>query len=141
MQPTMQFMEISLGVHCVYCHDADATKRDLDNKPGKVVARRMIQMVADINRTQFTGQQIVTCYTCHQGHTMPMTALPYNGEAHEPALATAAPVPTPTVNQLLDRYTTALGGADALTRAQGRPLDGTVANYAHLDEVHLNARR
>ena len=30
MQPTMQLMEIALGVHCVYCHDADNTKREAD---------------------------------------------------------------------------------------------------------------
>src|SRR5687768_9443175 len=48
MQPTMQLMEIALGVHCVYCHDPDNTKRDLDNKPEKEVARKMIQMVNDI---------------------------------------------------------------------------------------------
>jgi hypothetical protein len=33
MQPSMQLMEIALGVHCVYCHDDDNTKRDLDTKP------------------------------------------------------------------------------------------------------------
>ena len=33
MQPTMQFIEISLGVHCNYCHDDDNTKRELDVKP------------------------------------------------------------------------------------------------------------
>src|SRR4051812_19350861 len=27
MQPSMQLMEISLGVHCVYCHDNDGAKR------------------------------------------------------------------------------------------------------------------
>jgi len=133
MQPTMQFMEISLGVHCVYCHDADGTKRELDTKPQKAVARRMLQMVADINRTQFNGQQIVTCYTCHQGHTKPTTVLPYNGE-DDNLVTTVGPMPT--VDQLLDRYTTALGGAEALTKAQGRTLRGTVTNYAHLDEVH-----
>src|SRR5262245_22723980 len=32
MQPSMQLMEISLGVHCNYCHDNDGTKRELDIK-------------------------------------------------------------------------------------------------------------
>src|SRR5688500_12082691 len=61
MQPTMQLMEIALGVHCVYCHDPDNTKRDADTKPEKAVARKMIQMVNDINRTQFGGREVVTC--------------------------------------------------------------------------------
>ena len=45
--------------------------------------------------------------------------------------------PIPTVDQLLDRYTTALGGADALAKVTGRTLKGTVTNYSHLDEVHV----
>ncbi|MSO83445.1 MAG: photosynthetic reaction center cytochrome c subunit [Acidobacteria bacterium] len=135
MQPTMQMMEISLGVHCVYCHDADNTKRELDTKPEKITARRMIQMVADINRTQFAGREVVNCFTCHQGSTKPTTLLPYNGEEGHPGPAQAAG-PMPTVDQLLDRYTTALGGADALAKVPGRTLKGTVINYAHLDQVH-----
>jgi len=133
MQPTMQFMEIALGVHCVYCHDADNTKRDLDTKPEKGVARRMLQMVADINRTQFAGKQVVTCYTCHQGNTIPTTVLPFNGEGDD--VIAAAPQP-PTVDQLIDRYIAALGGADAIAKVPGRTLHGVVTNYAHLDEVH-----
>src|SRR5262245_38810358 len=39
MQPSMQLMEIALGVHCVYCHDNDNTKRELDTKPEKDIAR------------------------------------------------------------------------------------------------------
>ena len=135
MAPTMQLIEIALGVHCVYCHDADNTKRELDVKPEKAVARRMIQMVADINRTQFEGREVVTCITCHQGGTKPSTLLPYNGEEGRPGPSPVAGAP-PTVDQLLDRYTTALGGADAIAKVPGRTLKGTVTNYAHLDEVH-----
>ena len=134
MVPSMQFMEIALGVHCVYCHDADAAKRDLDTKPTKNVARAMIRMVNDINKNTFNGKDVVTCYTCHRGSTNPTVVLPYNDE---PAHSTAAVRATmPTVDQLLDRYTTALGGADALAKVAGRTAKGTVTNYAHLDQVH-----
>lgn len=135
MQPTMQLMEIALGVHCVYCHDPDNTKRDLDTKPVKDVARRMIQMVADINRTQFAGREVVTCITCHQGSTKPSTLLPYNGEEGRPGVVAVAG-PQPTVDQLLERYTAALGGAQVLAKVTTRTLKGTVTNYAHLDQVH-----
>ena len=80
MQPTMQLMEIALGVHCVYCHDDNNQRRDLDTKPVKEVARRMMQMVNDVNRTQFAGRNVVTCFTCHRGKTRPDTLLPYNDE-------------------------------------------------------------
>lgn len=136
MQPTMQLMEIALGVHCVYCHDDDNTKRELDTKPVKKVARQMLQMVADINRTQFGGRQVVGCYTCHQGSTTPSTLLPYNGEEARPG-PHAVSGTVPTVDQLIDRYTAALGGAEALAKVTGRALKGTVTNYAHLDQVHV----
>lgn len=135
VQPTMQLMEIALGVHCVYCHDPDNTKRDSDVKPVKLVARRMMTMVADLNRTQFGGREVVTCITCHQGSTKPSTLLPYNGEEGHPGPSQVAG-DVPTVDQLLDRYTTALGGADALAKVTGRTLKGTVTNYGHLDQVH-----
>jgi len=73
MQPSMQMMEISLGVHCVYCHDPDATKRDLDTNPRKEVARGMLRMVDEINKTTFKGQAVVNCYTCHRGDTHPVS--------------------------------------------------------------------
>jgi hypothetical protein len=136
MQPTMQLMEIALGVHCVYCHDPDNTKRELDTKPTKEIARRMMTMVADINRTQFSGREVVTCFTCHRGSTKPDSLLPYNGEEGRPGPSQVAGT-VPTVDQLLERYTTALGGAEALAKVTGRTLKGTVTNYAHLDEVHL----
>jgi len=135
MQPTMQLMEIALGVHCVYCHDDDNTKRELDTKPVKKVARQMMQMVADINRTQFGGRNVVSCFTCHRGSTAPDTLLPYNDEEDRPG-PHAVSGPTPTVDQLLDRYTTALGGAEALAKVTGRTLKGTVTNYGHIDQVH-----
>lgn len=135
MQPTMQLMEIALGVHCVYCHDPDNTKRDSDVKPQKEIARRMIQMVADINRTQFQGREVVTCFTCHQGSTRPSTVLPYNGEEGRPGPSQVAGQ-MPTVDQLLERYTAALGGAEAIAKVSSRTLRGNVTNFSHLDQVH-----
>ena len=118
----------------MYCHDDDAQKRELDTKPTKNTARAMIRMVNDINKNTFDGHDVVTCYTCHRGHTNPVEVLPYNGE---PARSTAMVAATaPTVDQLLDRYTAALGGAEALTKIAGRAAKGTVTNYAHLDQVH-----
>src|SRR5262245_17367299 len=128
MQPSMQFMEISLGVHCNYCHDNDGTKRELDVKPQKDIARRMITMTQDINRTMFNGTNRVTCFTCHQGHTKPAQVLPYNDEqtreetrvpvAAVTALNTGTQVPA--TDALINNAVNAIGGANALTRASGR---------------------
>jgi photosynthetic reaction center cytochrome c subunit len=56
---------------CAYCHNT-ANMAD-DSLYTKVVARRMIQMVQNINSTWKTHVQGVgvTCYTCHRGNPVP----------------------------------------------------------------------
>ena len=120
------------------CHDDNAQRRELDTKPTKATARRMMQMVADINRTLFGGRNVVTCLTCHLGSTKPKTVLPYNDE--EGRVTRASQGQTPTVDQLIDRYIAALGGAENIGKISSRVLKGTVANYGHLDQVHSNER-
>src|SRR5262245_51438061 len=73
----MNFMATSIGVKCDYCHVRKGEKYfdgswvwDSDEKPKKLIGRRMIKMVLDINRTNFDGQTFVTCYTCHRGSTV-----------------------------------------------------------------------
>src|SRR5438045_9244175 len=72
LNPTMVFFEAALGVGCPYCHDNDANKRDVDSKPQKLIARQMIAMVNNINKTTFNGQQKVSCFTCHEGRSKPI---------------------------------------------------------------------
>jgi len=62
-----------LGVMCTYCHVED---RASDENPKKDVARMMLKMVAQINAGFPDGKQHVTCYTCHRGAEMPLTAPP-----------------------------------------------------------------
>src|SRR5579863_10380803 len=62
-----------LGVMCTFCHVDD---RSSDEKPEKLTARMMFQMVKDINAKFPDGKAHVTCYTCHRGAEMPLTAPP-----------------------------------------------------------------
>lgn len=62
-----------LGVMCTFCHVDD---RSSDEKPEKLVARNMFQLVKDINAKFPDGKVHVTCYTCHRGAEMPLTAAP-----------------------------------------------------------------
>ena len=66
---------------CVYCHNprnfAWDTLDDGREIYAKIVARRMLQMTREINtdyRTH-TGQQGVTCYSCHRGQPVPPVGL------------------------------------------------------------------
>ena len=56
---------------CNYCHAADNLATD--NIYTKVVARRMLQMTAHINKDwqSHVGATGVTCYTCHRGNAVP----------------------------------------------------------------------
>ena len=71
--PNMRAAAAGLGVMCDYCHAQD---RASDEKPTKVTARLMFSMVKDINAKFPDGKVHVTCYTCHRGAEMPLTAAP-----------------------------------------------------------------
>jgi len=67
LQSIMQHFAKSLGVDCSYCHIQGAFEKD--DKPAKLMARKMIKMVADMNKNYLGGA--VTCFTCHQGSLKP----------------------------------------------------------------------
>jgi photosynthetic reaction center cytochrome c subunit len=59
------------GQSCAYCHGGGDLASDALYT--KVVARRMLQMVREINGNWHVhvGATGVTCYTCHRGHAVP----------------------------------------------------------------------
>ena len=118
LNPTMVMFEAALGVGCGYCHDADANKREVDSKPQKLIARQMIEMVNNVNKTTFRGQARVTCFTCHQGRNIPIGVPnvtnsplpPALGEDFIASLPPPPPVPTAvTPAQVIDKYIASLG--------------------------------
>lgn len=144
--PLMNFISVSLGVQCTFCHvverDAQAGQNrwlmERDDKPEKETARRMMQMVLDLNKGDVYGltRGAVTCYTCHRGqeHPASLPSLPLAASGHEPAPgASPTPSPTPrptpeappTVQQVYDRYVAALGGREAVAKFQTVTLKGT----------------
>ena len=84
-------------------------------------------MLTEINRANFEGKQVVTCFTCHKGHAIPedipaMPAPPIKADVEAgrqggPAL--------PTVDQVLSKYITALGGEQAMRKVTTRVITGT----------------
>lgn len=67
----MRSFEVALGVGCEHCHVQG--KFDADDKPAKIMARKMITMTHAINEQAFAGKLEVRCYTCHQGHEEPQS--------------------------------------------------------------------
>jgi hypothetical protein len=124
LEPTMAFISGSLGVRCNYCHVPN--QFDKDDKPTKLAARRMIQMVFDINKKSFTGQDgAVSCYTCHRGKPIPVSVPVVGQNLWAPNSPSPSPEPLPSVKQILDRYVQALGGAEALTKITTRIAKGS----------------
>jgi photosynthetic reaction center cytochrome c subunit len=60
------------GLKCGDCHAAPDFASD--DKPQKVTARKMLEMVRSVNANTFGGAEKVTCYTCHRGEAMPRSS-------------------------------------------------------------------
>lgn len=128
--PAMNFMSASLGVRCTYCHVNKDNKWDFvsDEKPEKNTAREMIKMVLAVNKDTFRGNTEVSCYTCHRGRTNPASvpALPIpDATPHAAAAETKPEDAAPTAEQVLAKYTEALGGNAAIEKLKTRTLKGT----------------
>jgi outer membrane lipoprotein-sorting protein len=124
--PAMQVISSSLGVECSFCHVAG--KPELDDKPAKKTARQMMAMVASINQGSFGGRQQVSCYSCHHGAEDPATVPPVlDSDAPERAeTSTAVPIAAPTVDQVIQKYVAAIGGADAIRKITSRVAKGAI---------------
>jgi len=123
LDPTMAFISGSLGVRCNYCHVTSSF--DKDDKQTKLMARRMIRMVFDLNKGSFNGQGAVSCYTCHRGKPTPVSVPAVGQNLWAPSSPSPAPEAPPTVKQILDRYVQATGGPEALNRITSRAARGS----------------
>ena len=67
---TMGFISAATNYNCADCHVEPKLEGDwsayAQETPRKATARRMILMVQDINKNNFAGARVVTCYTCHR---------------------------------------------------------------------------
>lgn len=125
--PSMQFISAALGVDCEYCHVRGAFEND-DKKP-KQTARKMITMMAGINKASFEDRRAVTCFSCHHGVAQPTGTPPIaeqEPKEEEPAAKPASPI---VADPILDKYLQALGGADALAKITSRVQKGTLSGF------------
>src|SRR5882762_2580207 len=130
----MNFVGDSLGVHCDYCHvkngknpqtGVDNWIWDSDAKQKKIVARDMMRMVLDLNRTKFNNEALVTCYTCHRGSTAVerMAPLPPRDFAKEAlqSLKTALP----SAQEIVNKYFSAVRAGPPGSLSQTIVMMGT----------------
>ena len=129
--PSMQFIAASLGVECEYCHVPHQMEKD--DKKTKLTARKMIGIMMAINKENFEGHREITCYSCHRGSAEPVPtpiikAEEPRREAPEAKAGERKPV-FPPAEQLLDKYISTIGGAEALQKITSRVQKGTLTPF------------
>ena len=132
---TMGIMSAAVGSDCVGCHPSAGTDHvdwALDT-PRKRTARRMVQMVVAINRDNFTGRQVVTCWTCHRGRDRPVTTptldVVYGPPVDESDDVLPQAQGVATVDQVLDKFVRAIGGAENAGRVTSFVATGKSVGY------------
>jgi hypothetical protein len=97
----------------------------------KIIARKMVTMVAAINRDNFQGRQVVTCWSCHHGRDRPATTPAMEkvyGEAslESDDVITQAPG-QPPAEQIFDKYL--LGGVQRLDNLKSYIAKGSSVGF------------
>ncbi len=117
---TMGIMAAALQFDCSDCH-TNAGTQNVDwaaDTPRKRMARRMVTMVNTINKDNFGGRQMVTCWSCHRNRDRPLTTPTmetiYGMPEYQPddVITQGAGMPQPTT--ILDKFIEASGGAQRL---------------------------
>ena len=125
LMTTMHLIKTDLGVDCNFCHVQG--RSESDDLPAKLMARKMMQMMFELNKSSFGGSDRVTCYTCHRGSTNPQNVpiIPI-APVSEMTDAAGPRGGLPTPDQILATYVQALGGEKAIRSVTSRVITGTV---------------
>lgn len=135
---SMGVMAAALGFDCADCHTGAGTDKVVweADTARKRMARRMTEMVAVINKENFGGQPMVSCWTCHHGKDVPATTIaldnlygPPNDEKDD---VIAKDDTQPSADQIFDKYIEALGGAAKLATLKSFVAKGTQGGYVQV---------
>jgi len=134
---TMGMFSAALSLNCIDCHTAESVgtwDRFADETPLKQTARRMVQMVNELNRANFKGVRSVTCYTCHHGDLrpklVPNLAAQYAVPVEDPNEIEVFRLPGgPSADQVFEKYLQALGGAQRLAGLTSFAGKGTYIGF------------
>lgn len=146
---TMGVMSAALGFDCSECHlNAGTDKVDwAADTRNKVIARRMVTMMQTINKENFSGRQMVTCWSCHHGRDRPATTpqleAVYGPGSTEMDDALTQMPGQPEASEILDKYLQAIGGAQKLAAVKSYIATGNSIGFGGFGggaEVHIYAK-
>jgi photosynthetic reaction center cytochrome c subunit len=132
---TMGVMSAAVGYDCSECHlGAGTDKVDwAADTQKKVIARKMTTMVATINKENFSGRQMVTCWSCHHGRDRPSTSPqmemvygPPSGE-NDDVIQQAPGAPAP--DEIISKYLQAVGGEQKWAAIKSYAAKGTSVGF------------
>lgn len=135
---TMGFFAAAIGLNCTGCHVPESLQdwsKFAEDVPRKRTARGMIRMVDAINKAQFGGRRMLTCWTCHRGtqapEVIPSLAAQYTVAPEDPNAIEIVPdgPKEPTADQLLDKFLQASGGAQRLAALTSWAAKGTIEGF------------
>jgi len=139
---TMGFISAATNYNCIDCHVEPKVEGDwsvfAEETPRKATARRMILMVEALNKTNFGGARVVTCYTCHRNLQGAPKITPRLAEQYgEPPTLDPNEVEitrqasgAPSADQVFDKYLQAVGGAQKAAAVTSVVFKGTYEGYA-----------
>jgi hypothetical protein len=132
---TMGIMCAALGFDCADCHTGAGTEK-VDwaaDTPKKVIARSMVRMMAAINRDNFQGRQMVTCWSCHHGRDRPSTTptleFMYGPASQEMDDALTQAPGQPAADVIISKYLEAIGGAERLASIKSYAAKGKSVGF------------
>jgi photosynthetic reaction center cytochrome c subunit len=143
---TMGMFAASTGLNCTDCHipeSGGSWARYADDNQLKRTTRGMVALVNNINRTNFGGRPVLTCYSCHNGNRRPRvipslavqyTVEPVIDDPYEILPAGGAP----SADAVLDKYIRAVGGAARLASVTSVTAKGSYRGFDDFEMYPLD---
>ncbi len=120
----MNMISSSLGVDCKFCHASNDDDFEKEGFEHKDMARKMMKMVFDLNKSQFNGRPEINCNTCHHGISHPQPSFPLIPSV-APEARPKQPEKKPTVDEIIAKFEAALGGKAKLEKITSRQVKAT----------------
>jgi photosynthetic reaction center cytochrome c subunit len=142
---TMGFFATATGLNCTDCHieeSGGSWARYADDNALKQQTRRMVVMMQTINKTNFGGRQVVTCYTCHRGFSKPtvqpsINVLYGSPPPDEPGDPFEQVPNQPSPDSVLDKFLAAVGGAQRLAAFTSFTAKGLYMGFDDADKSQM----